>query len=300
MGTLVLETQRGFFPQKTDFLTRRTFMTTTAMMTAMPMPMPMAMSFDQATQFAPFAPDAIPARAPDRAVTETTSSVAQALAQTVQQTVAQTVNKTAAALHLIQSLPGLLSFHARPAAESFRFSQLEGGLPKGAVVEVSGPSGGGKTEVVLRFLSENPEARVAWIEDELTVYPCAFPQNRVGLERVLFVESRAAHQKSADGRVVIVGLDETLWTAHQILRSQVFGVVVLRVAKPLEEMALRRLQLAAEKTQTTLVLLVEEPARRGTWPIAVQLRATRSAEERAILLDVIKYRGQKSWQVRVG
>jgi hypothetical protein len=191
-----------------------------------------------------------------------------------------------AVLHLIKEFPSFFSFHTKSRPEAYRFAHLEDGLPKGAVVEVSGSDGGGKTEVVLRFLAENPEARVAWIEDELTIYPCAFPQNRVGLERVLFVESKKG---------------EALWTAHQILRSQVFGVVVLRVAHGLsDEMALRRLQLAAEKTQTTVVILAEEPARRGTWPIAVQLQARRSLEERAILLNVLKYRGQKSWQVRVG
>lgn len=190
-----------------------------------------------------------------------------------------------AVLHLIKEFPSFFAFHMKSQPEAYRFSQLEGGLPKGAVVEVSGSSGGGKTEVVLRFLAENPEARVAWIEDELTIYPCAFPQNRVGLERVLFVESKPS---------------EVLWTVHQILRSQVFGVVVLRVGASIDEMALRRLQLAAEKTQTTVILLSEEAARRGTWPIAVQLHAKRSLEERAILLDVLKYRGQKSWQIRVG
>lgn len=192
-----------------------------------------------------------------------------------------------AVLHLLKEFPSFLAFHTRSAPESYRFSQLEGGLPKGAVVEVSGQAGGGKTEVVLRFLAENPDTRVAWVEDEMTVYPCAFPQNRVGLERVLFVESPAA---------------ETLWTVHQILRSQVFGVVVVRSRSGIDEMALRRLQLAAEKAQTTILLLNEDSARRGSssWPIAVQLKASRSIEERAIVLDVLKYRGQKSWQVRVG
>lgn len=190
-----------------------------------------------------------------------------------------------AVLHLLKEFPSFFAFHTKSAPESFRFSQLESGLPKGAVVEVSGQAGGGKTEVVLKFLAENPDARVAWVEDELTVYPCAFPQNRVGLERVLFVESPAA---------------ETLWTAHQILRSQVFGILILRTTRALDEMALRRLQLAAEKTQSTIILLNEESARRGTWPIAVQLKAHRSIEEKAIVLDVLKYRGQKSWQVRVG
>jgi hypothetical protein len=190
-----------------------------------------------------------------------------------------------AVLQLLKEFPSFLAFHTQSAPENYRFSQLENGLPKGAVVEISGTHGGGKTEVVLRFLAENPDVRVAWIEEELTIYPCAFPQNRVGLERVLFVESKPA---------------ETLWTVHQILRSQVFGVIVIRMGGACDEMALRRLQLAAEKAQVTVILLAEEAAKKGTWPIAVQLEARRSMEERAILLNVLKYRGQKSWQIRVG
>lgn len=198
-------------------------------------------------------------------------------------------------LSALKELPGLITLGAldrTPASqwEGLSFSLLEDGLPKGALIEVSGAAGSGKTEITLRFLAENPRLRVAWIESEWTAYPCAFEQHRVSLSRVLFLES--GH--------------EALWTAHQTVRSGLFGIVVIHVgdASNHSEMALRRLQLAAERSGATVVLLTETPARRGTWPIAVQLRASRSFDVSeagdSIALQVLKYRGQRSWQLNVG
>ncbi len=191
-----------------------------------------------------------------------------------------------AVLHLIEQLKQAAV--GRIPAGSYFFTPLEEGLPKGALVEISGPAGGGKTEMVLRFLAENPQARVAWIEDEMTIYPGAFPQHRVSLERVLFVES---------------SFKQAIWTSYQILRSHIFGVVVLKV-ESITEMELRRLQLLAEKYQTTVILVNDEALKGGVWPISVRLRVTRSSEfmdaPGVLMMDVLKYKGQKSWQVRVG
>ena len=46
-----------------------------------------------------------------------------------------------AVLHLIKEFPSFFAFHMKAQPEAYRFSQLENGLPKGAVVEVSGSSG---------------------------------------------------------------------------------------------------------------------------------------------------------------
>src|SRR4051812_38374506 len=79
----------------------------------------------------------------------------------------------------LRELPGVFAASQAPSAthESLPFSRVAGGVPIGALTEISGPEGGGKTEVLLGFLAENPKARVAWIEERFTVYPCAFPQN---------------------------------------------------------------------------------------------------------------------------
>jgi hypothetical protein len=187
--------------------------------------------------------------------------------------------------------------------ETLPFSGLPGGLPKGKLMEISGALGGGKTEVLLRFLQENPALQVAWIEVGADIYPCAFSERGVDLSRVLFVEPAQ--------------LSEALWCAQQILKSQIFGAVILsrretapamfiphttnarprdsrstelrglqsRVEKELGEIELRRLQIAAEKSGAMFFLLQEKPMLAGNWPLYLQLNVERQK------IHVIKHRG---------
>jgi hypothetical protein len=164
--------------------------------------------------------------------------------------------------------------------------------PPGALTEISGSSGSGKTELVLKFLSENPELRVAWIEERFSVYPCAFPLNRVDLSRVFFVDpSRAG---SVDSKTV-------LWAAHQVLQSQVFAVVVLSVelAERDSMIVLRRLQLAAEKNRGTVILLSEESTRGASWPISLQLQVSRAPGAGNPLIRILKNKGRGAWQHQI-
>jgi hypothetical protein len=203
------------------------------------------------------------------------------------------------------------------------FSGVQGGLPQGGLIELSGAAGGGKLEVLLRFLGENPGLQVAWVEEGTTTYPCAFPQHGVSLERVLFVNAEARHAE--EGSLV-------LDCAHQILRSQIFGVLVL-VARTqaqvsqiyptqhtpvgprnsrstelrgcagrsssieLGEIELRRLQIAAEKSGTTIFVVRETSSSAHTWPLTVQLQVSRVSpsfgELRGELrIQVLKYKSQ--------
>jgi hypothetical protein len=153
----------------------------------------------------------------------------------------------------------------RITRERLQFSPMASGLPRSALTEISGPHGGGKSEMVIQFLAENPDVRAAWIEEQFSVYPVAFPQLGVGLERVLFVEA---------GR-------QGLWTTQQILRSGLFSVVVL-AGKVLTEINLRRLQLAAEKAQACVILLREKPTLQGKWPISVQIEVRGRTKQLAL------------------
>lgn len=159
------------------------------------------------------------------------------------------------------------------------FSCLEGGLPLGALIEFSGPVGAGKTELVLKFLSENPEGKVAWIEDPMSaysgcpIYPWAFEQKKVSLQRVLFVET-----------------PRYLWAVQQVLKSQIFKTVILS-APVSTEVERRRLQIAAEKAGASVILIDEKSTRQGNWPFAVQLHVTRCQKTGMLRLQVVKYRG---------
>lgn len=192
-------------------------------------------------------------------------------------------------LELLRELPGVVP--GTRFAQELRllpFSWLSrvgvpAGLPRGGLVEITGPAGGGKTEATFRFLAENPKLRVAWIEESMTLYPCAAAQQQMEVQRVLFIESCER---------------SPVWTVHQILRSQVFGVVVLvpgararaEIEKVGAEVAYRRLQLEAEKAGATLIVLADEPAREGSWPMTVRLAVTRGEAELP-MIEVTKYRG---------
>ncbi|MEK6578314.1 MAG: hypothetical protein AABZ55_03730 [Bdellovibrionota bacterium] len=206
----------------------------------------------------------------------------------------------------LTAIPGVFKGAAKatPLREAYPFSQVEGGIPRGALTEISGRPGSGKTEVILSFLAENPSARIAWIEKSFNAYPCAFAQRGVGLERVLFVDSNANSK-------------EALWSAHQIIRSQIFEVVILSfqslgqtgsgvkspsVEDDFDATGLRRLQLAAEKSRVSLILLLEEPSKVTKWSLFLQLQVSRSLksgpEMGKIEIQVLKNRGRSLWQLQ--
>lgn len=187
------------------------------------------------------------------------------------------------ALIALKSLPGLIQPSAIP--EHFPFSLLNRGFPKSSLIEVSGALGSGKTEVILQFLKENPSLQVAWIEEELTIYPCSFLQKNIALERVLFAVP--TQEKDA------------LWIAHQVLRSQTFQVVVLSQSlfqdssssQFFDETELRRLQLLAQRSQALVILISEEPTREKSWPISLQIHVSRCIQTDAPEIEIIKAKG---------
>jgi hypothetical protein len=195
---------------------------------------------------------------------------------------------------LLREMTGVLK--GEPEAESFRFSLLESagaeaegyaGVPRGALIEMSGAAGGGKTEALLRLVSENPETRVAWVEERFTIFPSALPQHGVSLDRILFVEGKGAN---------------AIWVVHQLLRSQMFAIVVLGVGPGLlhdlrSDVVLRRLQLAAGKARATVVFLAESSLQGAPWPISVQIQVRRSTDNGEPVLNILKYRGNRLWKV---
>ena len=143
-------------------------------------------------------------------------------------------------------------------------------LPTGAITELASPLGEGKTEWLLRYLANKPMLRVAWLEPggtEYSSFPSAFPEYGVSLSRVLFIDC---------GK-------QLLWAAQQVIKSQIFEIIVIKGSESapahdlLNEMDLRRLQLLAEKSQLSIVLLKDKLTQKGAWPIFAQLEISRPA-----------------------
>lgn len=122
---------------------------------------------------------------------------------------------------------------------------LGGGIPRGRITELTGPVAAGKTamlrQVVARVLHTG--SWVAWIDAGRTLAPA--PWAELG-ER--FVVIRLPEPKRA------------AWTADLLLRSGVFGLVVLDGAPPLSRgHGVRLAQLARERDAACVVLTHETP-----------------------------------------
>jgi hypothetical protein len=201
------------------------------------------------------------------------------------------------------------------AQETLPCAAIPGGLPVGKLIEMQGAQGSGKTETLMAFLQENPSLQVAWIEVGATIYPCAFSERGVDLSRVLFVEAKDSN--------------EALWCAQQMIKSQIFGAVVLsqldaapetqvtphttHLTRPhdprshglrgprsqgeqITEIELRRLQIAAEKSKAMIFFLNEKAIAEDSWPLEVQMKFSRNSNQE-IQIEILKARrGRGQWK----
>ena len=156
-------------------------------------------------------------------------------------------------------------------AEYIGFSKLQPGIPRGSMTELSGS---GKTEIVANLLVENPKCKAAWVEKEMSIYPSALTQRKISLDRILFIES---------GR-------DLFWTANQVVRSQLFDLLILDAEtttnQTTDQRELRRLQLEASRTKTGVVWLTEEAHSSG-FGFSIQARVNRQSHE----IEVLRKRG---------
>jgi hypothetical protein len=186
---------------------------------------------------------------------------------------------------ILENLRAKLGASAASSHGNYPFSAVQGGLPRGALIHMTGSQGGGKTEMALRFIAENPQARVAWIEDRFTLYPVSVQQLGADLERVLFIHSG----------------EQSLWTFSQILSSQYFEIIVLSAEKlKLSDTELRRLQLMAEKAGCCCILISENESitTQGDWSVALKLETERVSLNRPPRIHVLKSKTSQGGLIR--
>lgn len=190
---------------------------------------------------------------------------------------------------------------------------LPGGFPKGALAELTGSAGSGKTalaiSVVARAMGERGLA--AWIDGRSELYAPAVQLGGVELERLLIVRPGAAGAPLArsgelPARSSQSAVRQSLWAAEAVLGSGAFAAVVVdvpiaagaRVASESGggasvEAMLRRLVPAAERGGAVCIWLAEpgscspparvriEVSRDATGLVRVRL-GSRGAQSRAV------------------
>jgi recombination protein RecA len=142
---------------------------------------------------------------------------------------------------------------------------LDGGLPVGAISEITGPASSGRTSLVLSFLAQRTaESRVcAWVDASDALDPESAAANGVDLRRLLWVRCQEvpAHLSKARKKLW-TKLDQAIRATDLLLQSVGFAAIVLDLGDIAPEYGSRiplatwfRFRQAADRTRCSLVVL---------------------------------------------
>lgn len=142
---------------------------------------------------------------------------------------------------------------------------LEGGLPVGAISEITGPASSGRTSLVLAFIARRTtEERVcAWVDTSDTFDPESAAANGVNLRRLLWVRCNdVPTHLSKTGKKHWTKLDQALRATDLLLQAAGFAAIVLDLGEIAAEHAGRiplatwfRFRQAADRTRCSLIVV---------------------------------------------
>jgi hypothetical protein len=184
----------------------------------------------------------------------------------------------------------------------------DGGLPRGVVELASRQAVGGPSRIAARAIAaahaRSPKAFAAWLDPEATLHAPGLARAGIDLERLFVVRppradlGRIAVKVTRAGAfdVIVVDIDAVLGASvwpPPYPRAQTKSSS--RARRPLPpEVVVRKLALAAEEGECTVLLLTDSTLRRSVpWPVALRLELERRPD--ALSVRVAKdHRGRSS------
>ena len=161
-------------------------------------------------------------------------------------------------------------------------ARLGGGLPRGAISEITGPCSSGRTGLVLAMLARS--TREGGIAAYVDVTDCLDPRSAeqagVALERLLWVRCGAEPETQLDRDARKLPPMEEAWQAtNLVVSSGGFGVVAvdlgglsMRQLGDWQRRTWARLRHATSDSQTALVLLAEKHLAGNASELVLELR----------------------------
>jgi hypothetical protein len=179
---------------------------------------------------------------------------------------------------------------------------LQGGLPVGAISEVTGAESSGRTSLALKFVAQRTaeERACAWVDVNDAFDPESAAANGVRLRQVLWVRcrtreqgnkgtrergnERARGQEGSWSRPNWARLEQGLRATDLLLQAGGFASVVLDVGDTVPEQATRiplatwfRYRQAAERTQCSLVVLGRRGYAQSAAAVVLECEGRRAA-----------------------
>jgi recombination protein RecA len=163
---------------------------------------------------------------------------------------------------------------------------LGGGLPIGAISELTGPESSGRTSLALSFVAERTEAEqvCAWIDADDALDPESASACGIELERLLWVRCRNAKQETKTRPWI--KLDQALRATDLLLQVGGFAAIILDLGDVAPQHGNRiplatwfRFRHAADRTRCSLVVISKASYAQSS--AAVVLECMPKSEENA-------------------
>jgi recombination protein RecA len=139
---------------------------------------------------------------------------------------------------------------------------LGGGLPIGAISELTGPESSGRTSLALSFVTQrtNADQVCAWVDVDDALDPESAAACGIALERLLWVRCRNAEREVKTR--LWTRLDQALRAADLLLQAGGFAAIILDLGNVAPKHGTRiplatwfRFRQAADRTRCSLVVL---------------------------------------------
>jgi hypothetical protein len=176
---------------------------------------------------------------------------------------------------------------------------LEGGLPVGAISEITGPESSGRTSLAISFLARRTkEDRVcAWVDADDAFDAESAAASGVSLKQLLWVRCRA----TAPPAKPLARLDQALRATDLLLQAGGFAALVLDLARTSPENGCRiplatwfRFRQAADRTRCSLLVLGAVPLAQSSAAVVLECAPLRPHTKSQTVLTGYSY------QVRSG
>lgn len=160
---------------------------------------------------------------------------------------------------------------------------LDGGLPVGAISEITGPASSGRTSLALAFVAQRTaEDRVcAWVDTSDAFDPESAAANGVSLKQLLWVRcSDVPLPSSRTDKKTWTRLDQALRSTDLLLQAAGFAAIVLDLGDISPEHGSRvplatwfRFRQAADRTRCSLIVLGHAAYAQSSAEVALECEA---------------------------
>ncbi len=190
---------------------------------------------------------------------------------------------------------------------------LDGGLPVGAISEITGPASSGRTSLALSFLAQRTaEGRVcAWVDTNDAFDPESAAANGVNLRQLLWVrcqdrpqpQPRASHAPRSGKAKPWTKLDQALRATDLLLQAAGFAAIVLDLGDTAPQHGNRiplatwfRFRQAADRTRCSLLVLGQAAYAQSSAAVALECSPLEAETAGGTVLRGFTFRLQRGRQ----